>query len=62
MLALIFKQVLNMYYYPIKVTAFNTATNFNEAWTFEGKARAFDFARSLDRTVYNGIRVDGWLF
>jgi len=51
-----------MYYYPIKVTAFNTVTNFNEAWTFEGKARAFDFARSLDRTVYNGIRVDGRLF
>jgi hypothetical protein len=49
-------------YYPIKVTAYNTVTNFNEVWTFEGKARAFDFARSLDRTVYNGIRVDGWLF
>ena len=49
-------------YYPIKVTAYNTVTKFNEAWTFEGKSRAYDFARSLDRTVYNSICVDGWFF
>lgn len=54
--------MIDMFYYPIKVTAFNTSTNFNEAWTFEGKARAFDFARALDRTVYTDIRVDGWRF
>ena len=54
--------VIDMFYYPIKVTAFNTSTNFNEAWTFEGKARAFDFARTLDRNVYTDIRVDGWRF
>lgn len=49
-------------YYPIKVTAYNTTTGFAQSWTFEGKSKAFDFARSLDRNTFTNIRVDGWFF
>lgn len=47
-------------YYPCRIQAYNMVTQRHESWVVEGGlAGGSDFAKTLDRTIYSSIRVNG---